>query len=301
MSPPPATIWKLSAGRALGLERARVMGILNVTPDSFSDGGRFSSPDQVGGAAIEMVRAGASILDVGGESTRPGAKAVNADEQIRRVRPSIESIRRALKEGGLDAAITVDTTRAAVAAAALEAGADGVNDQSAGRDDPEMLPLVRGAGCGIALMHRLRRPGEDVYSHRHREPPDYGPIGVVEAVRGFLRERADEALAAGIGAASIAIDPGLGFGKTVEQNFDLIRRSARFVELGFPVIGAASRKSFIGLISGVESASQRVAGSIAASVAQRLAGVQIFRAHDVQEQAEALRVADAIRGETIVR
>jgi len=270
------------------------MGILNVTPDSFSDGGRFASAEDVGGAGVEMVRSGASILDVGGESTRPGAEPVDAAEQIRCVRPAIEAIRAALAKAGLDAAITIDTTRAEVAAAALEAGADGVNDQSAGRDDPEMLALARERGAGIALMHRLRAPGEDVYSDRYKAAPDYGAAGVVEAVRAFLMERVEAALAAGIAREAIAIDPGLGFGKTVAQNFSLIREAGRFVELGFPVIGAASRKSFIGRASGVEDARERVSGSIAASVAQRLSGVMIFRVHDVPEQVRALRVADEI-------
>ncbi len=283
--------WRISSERSLRLGRAHVMAILNVTPDSFSDGGRFHSADDVVRAAQDAVNQGADLLDIGGESTRPGAEAVSASEQINRVAPAIEGIRAA----GITCPISIDTTSAEVARAALDAGADLVNDVSAGLDDGAMLPLIAERGAGVILMHRLTRPGDDSWSDRYAEDPTY-PGGVVERVRVFLLARAQDAIDAGIERGSIAIDPGLGFGKSVEQNFELIRRSAEFVATGFPVLGAASRKSFLGAVTGIENPADRVEASIAASVAQRLAGVQVFRVHDVQAQSQALQASDAIRG-----
>ncbi len=236
-----------------------------------------------------MIESGADALDIGGESTRPGAEPVSDAEQIRRVVPVIAAIRAAK----IDVPITIDTTRNAVALAALEAGADAVNDVSAGLDDPAMLPLIAQQQAGVILMHRLHRPHNDRYSHQHTTDPDYGSIGVVAAVRQALADRADAAIQAGVDPSRIALDPGLGFGKSVKQNFELIRRSSEIVSLGFPVVGGASRKSFLGAVTGVEQPSDRIASSVAASVIQRLAGVTIFRIHDVSSHREALAVADA--------
>lgn len=283
--------WRISSERLLRLDRAHVMAILNVTPDSFSDGGRFHSADDVVRAAQDAVNQGADLLDIGGESTRPGAEAVSANEQIDRVAPAIEGIRAA----GITCPISIDTTSAEVVRTALDAGADLVNDVSAGLDDGAMLPLIAERGAGVILMHRLTRPGDDSWSDRYAVDPTY-PGGVVESVRDFLLARAQDAIDAGIARGSIAIDPGLGFGKSVEQNFELIRRSSEFVATGFPVLGAASRKSFLGAVTGIENPADRVEASIAASVAQRLAGVQVFRVHDVQAQSQALQALDAIRG-----
>ena len=240
------------------------MAILNVTPDSFSDGGRFHSADDVVRAAQDAVDQGADLLDIGGESTRPGAEAVSASEQIDRVAPAIEGIRAA----GITCPISIDTTSAEVARAALDAGADLVNDVSAGLDDGAMLPLIAERGAGVILMHRLTRPGDDSWSDCYAVDPTY-PGGVVERVRDFLLARAQDAIDAGIERGSIAIDPGLGFGKSVEQNFELIRRSAEFVATGFPVLGAVSRKSFLGAVTEIENPADRVEASQPAHFSDR--------------------------------
>lgn len=265
------------------------MAILNVTPDSFSDGGLLTSTDDAVSAAQRAIDQGADMLDVGGESTRPGAVSVSEEEQINRVVPVIEAIRSA----GIECPISVDTTRSAVANAAIDAGADAVNDVSACTDDNAMLPLIAERGAGVILMHRLCSPRDDSWSDRYGQSPDY-PGGVASCVLAFLIERAEAALAAGIDPSAIAIDPGLGFGKTVAQNFELIAGSGSFVQTGYPVLGAASRKSFLGAVTGVENPADRVAASVAVSVAQRLSGVQLFRVHDVQAQSRGLRTADAV-------
>ncbi len=292
---PTNTIWRLGPGAVIALDRPVVMAILNATPDSFSDGGRHLDPACALRAAEGFVREGAGIIDIGGESTRPGAAAVPEDEQIRRVVPVIEAIRSA----GLRVAISVDTTKAAVAAAALDAGADAINDVSGGDDDPAMIPLAAERGCGIVLMHRLTRPDADRYSDRYDRPPEYGDV--VEAVRADLARKASRAIGAGCDPACVVLDPGLGFGKTVEQNTDLVRGTARLASIGHPLLGAASRKSFVGRLSmgpGDESPpppGERLGGSIAFSLAQLASGIRLFRVHDVAEQARALRVAWALR------
>lgn len=281
-------VWRLARGGSLALDAPRIIAIINVTPDSFSDGGKLATVDDAVDAMRRAVEDGAAMLDIGGESTRPGADRVAADEQIRRVIPAISAARRA----GIETPISVDTTLASVARAALDAGADAVNDVSAGNEDPAMLPLAAQRACGIVLMHRLKPPESDRYSHLHTTTPAYEHTdGVVGAVRQFLCERADAALAAGIARDAIVLDPGLGFGKSVEQNFALIARARTIAELGFPLLSAASRKSFIGKVSGEADPSRRVAGSVAISVAHALAGVRLFRVHDVKEHAQALKVA----------
>jgi dihydropteroate synthase len=281
--------WRFARDRSLTLDRARVIAILNITPDSFSDGGRIAGVEDAVAAAHAAIADGADMLDIGGESTRPGARAVGDAEQIDRVVPVILAIR----ASGIARPISVDTTRSGVARAALDAGADAVNDVSAGTDDPAMLALLAERGAGVILMHRLRRPNDDSWSDRYDEAPAY-PGGVVGCVCAFLLERAAAAMAAGIDREAIAIDPGLGFGKSVPQNLALIAATARFVATGYPVVGAASRKSFLGAVTGVENPSDRVASSIAASVAQRLGGAPLFRVHDVLAQSHGLRIADAI-------
>ncbi|MCB9838764.1 MAG: dihydropteroate synthase [Phycisphaeraceae bacterium] len=285
----PASTWRVSIDRALTLDRARVLAILNITPDSFSDGGRFAGADDAVRAARAAIDAGADMLDIGGESTRPGSAPVGPGEQIARVVPVIAEIRRA----GIRCPISVDTTSSRVALAALHAGADAVNDVSAGTDDDAMLPMIAGEGAGVILMHRLRKPAEDSRSDRYERSPVYEG-GVVEGVRHFLESRVGAAMAAGIDRDAIAIDPGLGFGKSVAQNYELIAATRRFVGTGLPVVGAASRKSFLGVVTGIENPADRVSASVAASVAQRLRGASLFRVHDVREHVEALRVTDAI-------
>jgi len=289
--PPRPSVWRLAGGRTLPLDRARLMAVLNVTPDSFSDGGRLDSPQRVAEGASVAIDEGADALDVGGESTRPGATRIPEQEQIRRVVPAIEAIRGA----GITAPISVDTTRAGVARAALDAGADAVNDVSGGREDPALLDAVATTGAGLVLMHRLRAPDEDRYSHQYAaaDAPVY-ERGVVEEVASALADLLHEALDAGVAPECIVLDAGLGFGKSVEQNFNLVAATARFAALGQPLLCGASRKSFLGKTTGVETPDQRVAESIAASVAQRLGGGNIFRIHDVGPHRRALRIADAI-------
>ncbi|MBT8486293.1 MAG: dihydropteroate synthase [Phycisphaerales bacterium] len=263
------------------------MGIVNATPDSFSDGGLHRSVPSLVGAALRCVEEGAAIIDIGGESTRPGADRVDADEQIERVVPFIIELRSCTTT-----LISIDTTNAAVAEAALDAGANLINDVSAGRDDPRMLPLAATRGCGLVLMHRRVPPAEDRYSDRYDETPDYDDV--VRDVGDWLGARALEAEAAGVARAAIVIDPGLGFGKSVEQNYELIAGTAKLVGRGYPVLSAASRKSFIGAVSGVETPRDRVVGSTAVSVAHALAGVRLFRVHDVAAHRRAVAVAMAI-------
>lgn len=273
------------AGRSLALDRPRVMAILNVTPDSFFDGGALAGTEAAVEAARRAVDEGADLLDVGGESTRPGAPRVPEDEQIRRVVPVIEAIRAA----GVDLPISVDTTRASVARAAAEAGAEIINDVSGGEDDPGVFELAASQGLGLVLMHRLRPPEQDRYSDRYAEAPRYADV--VEEVRAYLAGRVAAATAAGVQASAVLVDPGLGFGKSVEQNVELVRGTGRMLGLGAGVLSAASRKSFVGRVSlGRDSQpSERLAGSIAFSLMHLKAGARVFRVHDVGEQGRALR------------
>lgn len=284
---PMADRWVLGEGRVLSLDRPQIMAIVNLTPDSFSDGGRFGSVDDAVDHALRMIDDGASVIDVGGESTRPGAQAVPAEEQIERIVPFITALR-----ARTDVFITIDTTLAPVAARALDAGADAINDVAAGRDDEAMLPLTARRRCGLILMHRRIKPEADSYSHRYADPPRYDDV--VDDVLTFLDERRRAAMSAGVGGDRILLDPGLGFGKSVEQNYALIARTGELLALGRPVLSAASRKSFIGAVTGVEPPYERLAGSLAVSVAHWLAGARVFRVHDVRAHREALAVAVAI-------
>ena len=205
--------WTAGSDRVVSLDPFAIMGVVNVTPDSFSDGGQFTGPEEAAQFALQLVEEGATVIDIGGESTRPGAARVDAEEQVRRVVPVIARVR---SRSGV--AITVDTTSAAVAEAALEAGADAVNDVSAGCEDPAMFALVARRGAGLVLMHRLAPPGEDSYSDRYAEAPIYDDV--VREVASFLLMRAELAMAAGVARESIVLDPGLGFGKSVAQNYE---------------------------------------------------------------------------------
>lgn len=264
------------------------MGVLNVTPDSFSDGGSFANVAEAVDHALGMIKDGACIIDVGGESTRPGAAPVSADQQIARTRPVIEQLHRAS-----DVLISVDTTSSVVAEAALDAGADIINDVSAGQDDKRMLPLAAQRACGLVLMHRLTSPAQDSYSDQYAQNPIYEDV--VATVCEFLLRRCELATSLGVDHAAITIDPGLGFGKSKEHNFQLIRRTTALVELGFPVLSAASRKSFLGAVTEISTPSERVLCSTTVSVAQWLGGARLFRIHDVAAHREALAVAAAIR------
>jgi dihydropteroate synthase len=282
----PALIWRISDDRVLALDEPRLIGVLNATPDSFSDGGMYPSIDAQLGAALRFVEEGAEIIDIG-ESTRPGAARVGEAEQIDRTIPVIEELRLCS-----DVLISIDTTRSAVARAALEAGANIINDQAAGLEDERMLPLAAERGCGLILMHRLAPPPEDSYSHQYEQEPEYADV--VATVREFLLGRCIAAETAGVAREALVIDPGLGFGKSVEQNYRLIARSAELLATGYPVLGAASRKSFIGAVSGVKLPRDRLIGSVAAGVAQYLAGVRLFRVHDVAAHRQALAVTSAV-------
>ena len=285
-----AGIWQVNPQRAIRVDRPLCFGILNVTPDSFADGGELDSVGKAVDRAKAMVDEGADGLDIGGESTRPGAQRVAVEEQIRRVVPVIEGIRRA----GIEAVISIDTTRAAVALAGLDAGADAINDVSGASEDAGMLELAADRGCGLILMHRVVEPGLDRYSDQYDRRPIEGDV--VEHVAGALRARRDGAVDAGVDGRCIVLDPGLGFGKDVEQNLGLIRRTGDLVAMGQPVMSALSRKSFVGRVSlGRDSEpGERLAGTLGLSVVHLSAGARIFRVHDVGAHREALDSAWAV-------
>ncbi len=282
--PAPRT-WQLAHGRTLALDRPRLLGILNVTPDSFSDGGDLGTVDLAVSAAQRMIAAGADMLDIGGESTRPGAPRIDANEQLRRVIPVIRAIRESLGDRVL---MSIDTTLAPVAEAAIEAGTHAINDVSAGLENPAILPLAARTGVGLILMHRLAPPGADVYSHQYAADPSY-PGGVVACVRVFLADRAAAALAAGVRPESIILDPGLGFGKSVEQNLELIARTPELASLGYPILSGLSRKSFTAVAAGLPKDTpprDRLEATLALSLRHLRAGASIFRVHDVPEHVQ---------------
>ena len=280
---------RLSAPRGFGgqsLDRPRLMGILNITPDSFSDGGLFLRAE----AAVMQARrmaAGADIIDIGGESTRPGAVEVAADEEVTRTAPVIA----ALREGGLDLPISIDTRKAGVAAAALAAGASWVNDVTALRYDVAMASVVAKAGCPVILMHSIATP------ETMQDDPVYEDV--LLDVFDALRDRVAVAEAAGISRDRIAIDPGIGFGKTLQHNLTLLARLSLFHDLGLPVLLGASRKRFIGTIGAEAEAARRMPGSLAVALAGVAQGAQMIRVHDVAETRQALSLWQAVtKGET---
>jgi len=267
------------------------MGILNVTPDSFSDGAKHSEPDAAVAHGLAMAAAGAGVIDVGGESTRPGAKRVGAEEQKRRVVEVIGRVRAALDESGRsDVAISIDTTLSAVAAAALEAGASILNDISGGCEDEGMFKLAATSSAPIVLMHMQGEPGT------MQNNPTYQDA-VVE-VKQYLLARAEAAMAAGVARAKIVLDPGIGFGKAYEHNLALINGLHEFVETGYPILLGASRKKFMRMICEADGAppapDQMVGATCAATVLGVMQGVQILRVHDVAENRQAADVAFAM-------
>jgi dihydropteroate synthase len=265
----------------VSLHRPVVMGILNVTPDSFSDGGRFFDPADAVAQARRMAAEGADLVDVGGESTRPGAPAVSVDEEAARVVPVIRAIRDAL-----ELPVSVDTRKAAVAARALAAGADVVNDVS-GLADPEMAGVVASSGAGLVLMHMRGTP------QTMQRLTDYGDV--VDDVAAELADSLARADAAGIARERVVLDPGIGFAKTAEQNLELIASLQRLqARLGRPVLLGPSRKSFIGALLGGVPAEARDAGTVGACVAGLARGARLFRVHDVRAARQALDVAWAV-------
>jgi dihydropteroate synthase len=265
-------------------ERTLVMGIVNVTPDSFSDGGMFADADAAVKHGLQLLEEGADVLDVGGESTRPGSDPVGEDEELARVLPVVEGLRREAPE----AVLSVDTRKAAVASEALATGADVVNDVGAGAD-PRMLGVVESARAGMVMMHMQGEP------KTMQSEPRYGDV--VSEVRSFLAERLSGAVAAGIGRDRLCIDPGIGFGKNLQHNLALLRSIGSFRELGVPVLVGVSRKRFVGDLSGAGDPAQRLEGSVAAAVWCASQGVEILRVHDVGSTVRALRVVDAIARE----
>jgi dihydropteroate synthase len=259
-----------------------VVGILNVTPDSFSDGGVFLDPEAAADHAAAMLDEGAGILDVGGESTRPGSDPVSQEEEIQRVFPVIERILSVRPE----AMISVDTYRSGTASAALEAGASLVNDVTALRGDFRMASVIQEAACPVILMHMQGEP------KTMQKEPNYEDV--VREVRDFLAERAEHAVAAGVRPENVIVDPGIGFGKNLEHNLALLRNLDAIVDLGFPVLIGASRKSFIEKITGVQEARDRVSGTVATTVLAYERGASFFRVHDVRANREALAVAEAV-------
>jgi len=255
------------------------MGVVNVTPDSFSDGGVNFDPDDAAAAARRMREEGAAIVDVGGESTRPGSEGVSLDEELRRVVPVLERL-----EG--DVPVSIDTSKAEVARAAIAAGAELVNDVTALRADPELAGVVADAGVYLCLMHMLGEP------RTMQRNPVYEDV--VSEIAAFLEERLRFAVAAGIPEERVCLDPGIGFGKTVEHNFELIRRLDELVALGRPVVIGFSRKSSLGkLLGDPEATTGSTAASVGAAVAAYERGATILRVHDVREHVEALTAAAA--------
>ena len=262
--------------------RPSVMGIVNVTPDSFSDGGVNLRPEEAISTARRMIDEGAAIVDVGGESTRPGADPVSVDEELRRVVPVLEEV-------GSELPVSIDTAKAEVARRAVELGAELVNDVTALRGDPALAEVVAGSGAYLCLMHMLGEPRT-----MQREPRF---DDVVADVKAFLEERLRFAIDAGVAEERICLDPGIGFGKTVEHNFELIRRLDELVALGRPLVVGFSRKSSLGKILGDPDATTGpLSASIAAAVAAYERGATILRVHDVREHVEALTAARAVAG-----
>jgi dihydropteroate synthase len=259
----------------------RIMGVINVTPDSFSDGGRYLDAQAAIVHGLELEAEGAVILDVGGESTRPGAAPVSEAEEMRRVIPVIEG----LVARGSSARISIDTSKAAVAARAVETGASLVNDVTAFRADPEMATVVAAAGVECCLMHMLGDP------RTMQDDPRYDDV--VGDIKAFLEERMGFAAAAGIALDRILVDPGIGFGKTIAHNLELLARLDEFLELGRPVVIGTSRKSFLGRLTGRESPDDRIAATIATNVLAYERGARVFRVHDVAPVHDALTVTAA--------
>ena len=268
-------IWQTSRFD-IDLHRPRIMGIVNVTPDSFSDGGRHSSASEALAHAEQLLREGADILDVGGESTRPGAPVVSLEEELARVLPVV---RGALAWG---VPISVDTYKAEVMQAALDAGADIINDVWALRQNGALAMVAQHPRCGVCLMHM----------HRDPQTMQVAPMqgDVIEPVKAFLRERAQAVRDAGVADSRIVLDPGIGFGKTVEQNFELLSRQSALLDMGLPILAGWSRKSSLGSVTGQSVAADRVAASVTAAVLALERGARVLRVHDVAPTVQAAAV-----------
>ena len=269
--------------------RPLVMGILNVTPDSFSDGGRWLDPERAVEHALAMAGDGADLIDIGGESTRPGATPVGLDEELARVLPVLRRLR-TLKP---DLALSIDTFKAEVARQALEAGACLVNDQSALTEDPAMLALAASSQAGVCLMHRLEPAAAAKWSPQ--EGSRYGAEGVTRTVHAFLEARLHACGQAGLERGRVWLDPGLGFGKSVGDNLGLLRELGALLDLGCPLLVGPSRKSFVGAVLGGLPVEERLEGTLAACAAAVLNGASVLRVHDVKAAVRAARLAWAVR------
>ncbi|MBD2130437.1 dihydropteroate synthase [Microcoleus sp. ZQ-A2] len=270
-------------------ERTYLMGVLNVTPDSFSDGGEFYAPAAALAQAQRLVEAGADVLDIGGQSTRPGAQQVSVEEELHRVLSVVQVVREAKlsrRESHLSVPISVDTTRAVVAQRAVEAGADMVNDISGGTFDPDMLSTVAQLGVPIVLMHMRGTP------ETMQQLTDYQDL--IGDIYGFLEGQIAAAERAGISRSRLIIDPGIGFAKTLEQNLEILRQLPTFRSLGVPILVGVSRKSFIGRLVNQPDPKGRVWGTAAACCSAIAGAADILRVHDVLEMRDVCRVADAI-------
>lgn len=278
------TRWEARGREILGPAdlRPRIMGILNLTPDSFSDGGRIGSVEAAVAQAHRLVREGAQILDIGGESTRPGSRSVPVDEESRRVLPVVEVLVREL-----EIPLSVDTSKAAVARAAIDLGAAIINDVTALAGDPDMAEVIAGTGAGVALMHMQGTPATMQVNPHYED--------VVEEVLAFLDARVSWCETRGISRSRIAIDPGIGFGKTIVHNLELLRNLGRFATLGCALLVGTSRKGFLGTLTGREVGGREVASAVS-SLAACDAGARVVRVHDVQAMADALAVWTAIKG-----
>jgi dihydropteroate synthase len=274
--------WK-TASRTITIDRPLVMGILNITPDSFSDGGRFASVDAALGRAEEMAAEGADIIDIGGESTRPGSSSVGTNVEIERVVPVIEAVSRQL-----DLPISIDTSKGEVAAAAIDAGAEIINDISGLRWDQSVASVASLSGAGLILMH-----SRGSYETMHASPPD---VDIIEDVTNGIRASVSLAKELGVTDEQIAVDVGIGFGKTLEQNLELLRKLDTIVAEfeDYPLLIGTSRKSFIGKVLGDVAVGERLAGSLATAIGAAQKGAKILRVHDVKETVQALRMLAAI-------
>ena len=274
-------IWRTSRRTFDLADCGLIMGIVNVTPDSFSDGGHFARTDEAVDHALRLAEEGADILDIGGESTRPGAAAVTTDEELRRVIPVIEKL-----AGKTTAALSIDTSKAAVARAAAAAGAEIINDVTALQGDDDMPRVAAESGCAVVLMHMQGTP------RTMQLNPHYNDV--VAEVAGHLAQRVAAARAAGIGPERIAIDPGIGFGKTVEHNMQLITGLERFAALGHPVLLGASRKSFLATVAACPELEDRDLPTAVLTALGYGSGARLFRVHAVRPNLQALRLAEAL-------
>jgi dihydropteroate synthase len=282
---PAPLLWRCRDRVLVAGPRPLIMGILNVTPDSFSDGGRYADPAAAVERGLAMLREGADVIDVGGESTRPGAAPVPAAEELARVAPVIEGLRR---RAGDTAVLSIDTRKAAVAEQAVALGARLINDVSALTGDPAMAALARRTGAGVILMHMRGEPAT------MQQDPQYGDV--VREVADFLRARLAALAADGLDPQTLAVDPGIGFGKTVAHNLRLLAGLPALVRLGRPVVVGLSRKRFLGTLTGRE-VGERMAASVAGLAYAAERGAHVLRVHDVRESCDAARLLEALRRE----